>query len=34
MDRDVIICYDMSMKEFKWSTIHDLFMGFFFFFGP
>jgi len=30
MDKDIIICFDMSMKEFKWSTIHDLFMVLFF----
>jgi len=24
-DKDVAICFDMSMKEFEHSTIHDLF---------
>ena len=24
-DKDVAICYDMSMKEFEHSTVHDLF---------
>ena len=25
IDKDVAICYDMSVKEFEQSTIHDLF---------
>ena len=32
MDRDVTICYDMSIREFKRSTIHDLFMVLFIYF--
>ena len=24
-DKDVAICYDMSMKEFERSTVHELF---------
>ena len=32
-DKDVTICYDMSMKEFEQSTIHDLFKVFSFFYN-
>ena len=27
-DKDIAICYDMSMKEFERSTVHDLFKVF------
>ena len=29
-DKDIVICYDMFVKEFECSTVHDLFKVFFF----
>ena len=25
IDKNVVVCYDMSLKEFERSTVHDLF---------
>ena len=30
-DEDIAVCYDMSLKEFEHSTVHDLFKVHFFF---